>query len=80
MNYKKNTPHQDEYYLIDHDYPVLAAKIAKEKGAKFVFIVSAVGPNENSNVFYIKTKVELDRDIIAQDFKHTDHHLRQFNS
>ncbi len=41
----KNTPDKDEYYHVDHDYPVLASKIAKERGAKSVFIVTAVGAN-----------------------------------
>ena len=68
---KKNTPKPDEYYRIDHDYPVLAAKIAKEKGAKSVFLLTAVGANVNSNIFYVKTKGETERDIIALDFKHT---------
>jgi len=68
---KKNTPDKNEYYRVDHDYPVLAAKIAKEKGAKSVFVVTAVGANANSSIFYIKTKGETERDIIALDFEHT---------
>jgi uncharacterized protein YbjT (DUF2867 family) len=68
---KKNTPGQDEYYRIDHDYPVLAAKIAKEKGTTAVFVVTAVGANANSNIFYIRTKGEIEWDIIALDFEHT---------
>lgn len=68
---KKNTPNQDEYYQVDHDYPVLAAKIALENGAQSVFIVTAVGANANSGVFYIKTKGEVERDIIALGFPHT---------
>ena len=68
---KKNTPDQKEYYRIDHDYPVLAAKMAKEKGATAVFLVSAVGPNADSAIFYIKTKGETERDIIALDYAHT---------
>ena len=68
---KKNTPNQDKYYQVDHDYPVLAAKIAKQNGAKSVFLVTAVGANINSSVFYIRTKGEVERDIIALDFDHT---------
>jgi len=68
---KKNTPNEKEYYQIDHDYPVLAAKIAKMNGAKAVFVVSAIGANVNSTIFYTKTKGELERDIIALDFDHT---------
>ena len=68
---RKNTPDKGEYYQTDHDYPVLAAKIAKEKGAKSVFVVTAVGANANSGIFYVKMKGEIERDIIALDFEHT---------
>lgn len=68
---QKHTPDRKEYYQVDHDYPVLAAKMAKDNGAKAVFIVTAVGANADSNVFYIKTKGETERDIIALDFEHT---------
>jgi uncharacterized protein YbjT (DUF2867 family) len=68
---KKHTPNEKEYYQIDHDYPVLAAKTAKENGAKSVFVVSSIGANPNSTIFYTKTKGELERDLIALDFEHT---------
>ena len=68
---KKHTPDENEYYQIDHDYPVLAAKIAKDNGAKSVFVVSAIGANSNSKIFYTKTKGDLERDIIALNFQHT---------
>ncbi|MDR3476740.1 MAG: NAD(P)H-binding protein [Gammaproteobacteria bacterium] len=68
---KKSTPNQDEYYQIDHDYPVLAAKIAKQNGAQSVFLLTSVGANSNSTFFYIKTKGETERDITALDFDHT---------
>jgi uncharacterized protein YbjT (DUF2867 family) len=67
----KKTPNQNEYYQVDHDYPVLAATIAKEKGAKSVFVVTAVGANAHSGMFYVRTKGETERDIIALDFEHT---------
>ncbi|MEP7323551.1 MAG: NAD(P)H-binding protein [Saprospiraceae bacterium] len=68
---KKHTPDEKEYYQIDHDYPVLAAKIAKENGAKSLFVVSSIGANANSTIFYTKTKGELERDIIALGYEHT---------
>lgn len=68
---KKNTPNKDDYYQIEHDYPVLAAKIAKENGVKSIFIVTAVGANANSKMFFLKTKGQIERDIIALDFQHT---------
>ncbi len=68
---KKNTPNKAEYYQIDHDYPVLAAKIAKENGVKSIFIVTAVGAHAHSMISYTKTKGQVERDIIALDFQHT---------
>jgi uncharacterized protein YbjT (DUF2867 family) len=68
---KKNTPDEKKYYEVDHDYPVLAAKIAKENGANSLLLVSAVGPNLTSKVFYIRTKAETERDITAIGFAHT---------
>jgi len=68
---KKNTPDPGEYYHVDHDYPVLAAKFAKENGAKSVFLLTAIGANANSGIFYVKTKGETERDIIALDFEYT---------
>jgi uncharacterized protein YbjT (DUF2867 family) len=68
---KANTPDEAEYYQVDHDYPVLAARIAKENGAKSVFLVSAVGANPKAKFFYVRTKGETERDVIALNFEHT---------
>jgi len=68
---KTNSPKKAEYYQVDHEYPVLAARIAKERGAKSVFLVTAVGANPNSKVFYVRTKGETERDVIALNFEHT---------
>ena len=68
---RKNTPDRAHYYQIDHDYPVKAAKIARENGAKSVFVVTAVGADANSTIFYSKTKGEIERDILSLNFEHT---------
>jgi len=68
---KKKTPDQNEYYRVDHDYPVLAASIAKENGARSVLLVSAIDANANSKIFYVRTKGEVEADIIALGFEHT---------
>ncbi len=68
---KKNSPQKADYYQVDHDYPVLAARTAKERGAKSVLLVTAVGANPNSNFFYVRTKGEIERDVIALNFEHT---------
>jgi len=68
---KKNSPEKADYYQVDHDYPVLAARIAKEGGAKSVFLVTAVGANLNSRFFYVRAKGETERDVIALNFEQT---------
>jgi uncharacterized protein YbjT (DUF2867 family) len=68
---KKKTPDQKEYYQIDHDYPVLAASIAKENGAHSVLLVSAIDANANSKIFYVSTKGKVEADITALGFEHT---------
>ena len=68
---RKNSPVKADYYQVDHDYPVLAARIAKERGVKSVFLVTAVGANPNSKFFYVRTKGETERDVLALNFEHT---------
>jgi uncharacterized protein YbjT (DUF2867 family) len=68
---KANSPDEAEYYRVDHDYPVLAARMAKEAGAKSVFLVTAVGANPRAKFFYVRTKGETERDVIALNFEHT---------
>jgi len=68
---QKKTHDKKLYYQIDHDYPVLAAKLAKENGAKAVFLVSAIGANANSSIFYTKMKGETEQDIINLNLDHT---------
>ncbi len=68
---QKKTPDRADYYRIDHDYPVLATQIAKERGAKSVFLLTAVGADASSGVFYIRTKGETERDVIGAGMEHT---------
>ena len=68
---RAKTPDRDQYYQVDHDYPIAAAKIALEAGAKSVLVVTAVGANAKSGIFYTRTKGEIERDIIALNFGRT---------
>jgi uncharacterized protein YbjT (DUF2867 family) len=69
---RANSPNEAEYYRVDHDYPVLAARIAKEGGAKSVFLVSAVDADPDSRYFYVRTKGDTERDVTALKFEHTN--------
>ncbi|MCC9018083.1 NAD(P)H-binding protein [Flavobacterium lipolyticum] len=68
---QKKTPDKKLYYQIDHDYPILATKLAKENGAKAVFLVSALGANAKSSIFYTKLKGETEEGIISLNLEHT---------
>ena len=68
---KAKVPDETAYYRIDHDYPVQAAAIAQMRGATGVFLVSAIGANTNSSVFYLRTKGATERDIMALDIART---------
>ncbi|MEO7051399.1 MAG: oxidoreductase [Rhodanobacter sp.] len=62
---KAKVPDEAAYDRIDHDYPVRAAAVAQSRGATAVFRVSAVGANTGSSAFYLRTKGETERDVIA---------------
>ncbi|WP_257667359.1 oxidoreductase [Parapedobacter tibetensis] len=62
---RKKTPDLNAYYQIDHDYPVAAAKLTKDNGAKAFFLVSSVGANTESSNFYLRIKGETERDVKA---------------
>ncbi|HKP74220.1 MAG TPA: oxidoreductase, partial [Longimicrobiaceae bacterium] len=60
---------QEAFYRVDHDYPVAAAKLASERGAKRFLIVTALGGNPASRVFYNRVKGEVERDVAAFPFE-----------
>lgn len=57
----KKAKSQEAFKEVDYDYPLLAAKIFKELNPQGKFlIVSALGADANSGIFYNKTKGELE--------------------
>lgn len=55
------TPDEETYYRIDHDIPVSIAKASSD--ARSLHVVSALGANSNSRIFYNRTKGEMERDV-----------------
>jgi len=51
------------FYLVDHDYVVSAAMIAKNGGCKDFHLVSSQCANSKSMVLYTKTKGEVEEDV-----------------
>jgi uncharacterized protein YbjT (DUF2867 family) len=56
---------QERFRVVDHDYPINAAKLALAHGARQYLLVSALGANPRSRVFYNRVKGEVEQDLIA---------------
>ncbi|MBE7685721.1 NAD-dependent epimerase/dehydratase family protein [Tenacibaculum piscium] len=67
----KKTKDKTRYKNIDYGIPVAAAKLSKENDIPFFVVISAMGANEKSSVFYNKTKGEMEQAVLAQNIKNT---------
>jgi uncharacterized protein YbjT (DUF2867 family) len=68
---KSKTPNEETYRKIDYGIPVAAAKLCKENGISTFAVISALGANPDSGMFYNKIKGEMQRDVLAQKIKNT---------
>ena len=68
---KAKTPDKETYKKIDYGIPVAAAKLAKQNEIKTFIVISALGADENSSIFYNKTKGEMQRDVLKQNIENT---------
>ena len=59
----KKTPNKKLYKDIDYDIPVQAAKLSKANSIDTFAVMSSMGANADSTVFYNKTKGEMERDV-----------------
>ncbi|WP_341221673.1 NAD(P)H-binding protein [Polaribacter atrinae] len=67
----KKTPNKELYKKIDFGIPIAAAKLAKENNIPTFLVISAMGADKNSNVFYNKTKGEMEHGVLHQNIKNT---------
>ncbi|WP_240673109.1 NAD(P)H-binding protein [Aequorivita ciconiae] len=68
---KSKTPDKETYKKIDYGIPVKAAKLAQTNGIKTFIVISALGADTNSSVFYNRTKGEMQRDVLKQNIENT---------
>ncbi len=68
---KSKTQDKTLYKKIDHGIPVAVAKLAKANAINTFLVISAMGANKNSAVFYNKTKGEMERDVVQENIKNT---------
>ncbi|MDA8956281.1 NAD(P)H-binding protein [Flavobacteriales bacterium] len=60
---KKDAGSKDNQYLVDYTYQYEFAKMASENGVKTYSLVSSLGANENSLLFYPKIKGKLEESV-----------------
>ncbi|MES2780224.1 MAG: oxidoreductase, partial [Bacteroidota bacterium] len=56
---------QDSFRKVDYDYPVKVAEICLQQGAQQFLLVSAMGANSMSAIFYNRVKGEVEKAIEA---------------
>ena len=59
---------QDVFRKVDYTYVVELAKRAKTAGAKRFMVISAIGANLHSKMFYSRTKGEMERAVSSAGF------------
>lgn len=60
---------QEAFRRVDHDYPLEAARLALREGATHYLLVSAMGADPGSRIFYNRVKGEVERDLRALPFR-----------
>jgi len=68
---KSKTPDKDKYRKIDYGIPVTAAKLCKKNAIETFIVISALGANPKSSLFYNKVKGEMQEDVLNQNIKNT---------
>jgi uncharacterized protein YbjT (DUF2867 family) len=71
----KKAKSKEAFRAVDLDAPLLLAKISKGMGVEKFLLVSSLGANENSGIFYNKVKGEVEESIKEVGFN-TFHILR----
>ncbi|UYL09657.1 NAD(P)H-binding protein [Bdellovibrio sp. SKB1291214] len=54
---------QEAFRKVDYDYVIEFAKVAEKVGAQKFMVISAMGANPESSVFYNRVKGEMERDL-----------------
>lgn len=65
----KKVKTKEKFRKVDFDYPVELAKLTKKRGAEQYLLVSALGADKKSKIFYNQVKAEVEAAISEIDFK-----------
>lgn len=65
------TPNKKVYREIDYGIPVRIAKLCKENIISTLIVISALGADINSKIFYNRTKGEMEEEVLALEISKT---------
>lgn len=65
------TSDRDVYKAIDFGIPVSASRLARENKIPTFIVMSSMGANPRSKIFYSRTKGEMEEAVLAQNISHT---------
>ena len=65
----KQAGSQEQFRRVDHDYPLTLARLGLEQGARHYLLVSALGADASSRVFYNRVKGELENALRALPYR-----------
>lgn len=65
----KTAGSRERFYEVDHDYVVKFARVAREGGAQQFILVSAMGADPSSSIFYNRVKGETEADVAALGYE-----------
>ena len=65
----KKAGSQEAFRTVDFAYPAQIARLACERGAQHFLLVSALGANARSSVFYNRVKGELEDAVLALPYR-----------
>ena len=60
---------QQAFRVVDYEYPLTAARLGVERGARHFLLVSSIGASARSPVFYSRVKGELEDAVLALPYR-----------
>ncbi len=63
------TPDKDLYLKIDYGIPVTIAKLCVKKHIETLMVISAMGANKNSKIFYNRTKGKMEEAVLQEKIR-----------
>mgnify|MGYP000521511993 CR=1 FL=1 len=68
---KAKTPNEEQYLKIDYAIPATLAKLCSKMGIPTFLVISALGANKKSKIFYNRTKGRMEEEVLRNTIKNT---------